>query len=88
MGANRGGYSNPRVDELIVKAQRTLLFPERKKYYWEIQKILADDLPYISLWYETNVAVMNKEVKNFHIMPAAEWRPFENTYFQKNSRSK
>ena len=88
VGANRGGYSNPRVDELIVKAQRTLLFPERKKYYWEIQKILADDLPYISLWYETNVAVMNKEVKNFHIMPAAEWRPFENTYFQKNSRSK
>lgn len=81
-GANRGGYHNPEVDRLIIKAQRTLDMEKRKQLYWKIQEILADELPYISLWYETNVAVMNKNLFGFQIYPAAEWLSFRRVYFQ------
>ncbi|GAB4379805.1 MAG: peptide-binding protein [Calditrichia bacterium] len=84
IGANRGGYSNPTVDQLIEQAQRTLDLEKRRPLYWKIQEILADELPYISLWYETNIAVMNRRVHNFKVMPAAEWFPFRYVYIQPN----
>jgi peptide/nickel transport system substrate-binding protein len=77
IGANRGGYSNPEIDFLIEKSQRTLDFEERKIIYWKIQEILREDLPYISLWYETNVAVLQKYIKGFRVLPAAEWISFK-----------
>ena len=80
-GANRGAYKNKLVDELIVAAQKTNNTELRKKYYWEIQEILADDLPYISLWYETNVLVSRNKLHGFQIWPAAEWLSFKNIYF-------
>ncbi|MEJ2635881.1 MAG: ABC transporter substrate-binding protein [Calditrichia bacterium] len=82
VGANRGGYSNPKVDYLIELAQRSMDINKRRQYYWQIQKILNDELPYISLWYETNVAVMNRDVFGFEIAPAAEWNSFRKTYFR------
>ncbi|MFZ0391280.1 MAG: ABC transporter substrate-binding protein, partial [Calditrichia bacterium] len=83
-GANRGGYRNEQVDSLIEQAQHTTDLEKRKQYYYRIQEILARDLPYISLWYETNVAVMNKKLRNFSIYPAAEWISFRNVYFEKS----
>ena len=50
-GRNRGRYSNPRIDELTEAGYKTINVEERKKIYSEIQKILAEDLPYIFLWY-------------------------------------
>jgi peptide/nickel transport system substrate-binding protein len=52
---NGGQYSNPRVDELLDLAVRAT-DAERARYYFEIQEILADELPYIGLidqdwWY-------------------------------------
>ena len=54
-GANRGYYSNPKVDALIDKARREIDPNVRKPLYAEVQRILADDLPYINLWYLDNV---------------------------------
>lgn len=75
-GANRGGYVNPKVDRLLEAAQKTFDIAKRRQYYWRIQEILQDNLPYISLWYETNVAVMNRRVSGFLMYPAGEWRSF------------
>ena len=50
-GANRGYYSNPKVDALIDKARREIDPRVRKPLYAEVQRILAEDLPYINLWY-------------------------------------
>ncbi len=44
---NKAQYSNPRVDELIMKGQATPNGPERQAIYEEIQGILAEDIPYI-----------------------------------------
>src|SRR5262245_12989236 len=72
-GANRGHYSNPRVDELIDISRREPDLEKRKAAYQEIQRIVAEDLPYISLFYMDNVAVYNKRVEGVHLSPAADY---------------
>jgi len=44
------GYNNPEVDELLEKGRRTFNMEERKKAYFRIQEILAEELPYIFLY--------------------------------------
>jgi len=72
-GANRGHYSNPRVDELIDFARRELDMEKRKEAYQEIQRIVAEDLPYVSLFYRDNVCVYNKRIEGVKIYPDANW---------------
>ena len=61
-GANRGRYSNPRVDELLAKAAAAADQNERRSNYVEIQQILADDLPGIPLWYPDSEVVHNRRL--------------------------
>jgi len=68
-GANRGHYQNPEVDRLTRKARGTPEPEERKRIYGQVQKILARDLPYVSLWYAVNVAVMDRRVQGFVLYP-------------------
>ncbi|WP_238398633.1 ABC transporter substrate-binding protein [Edaphobacter sp. 12200R-103] len=53
-GANRGRYSNPRVDSLLAAAAKETDQKKRRAEYVEVQKILAEDLPGIPLWYPNN----------------------------------
>jgi peptide/nickel transport system substrate-binding protein len=68
-GANRSFYSNPRVDALIDQARMELDQGKRKVLYGEIQKILAEDVPSINLWYLDNVMIHSKRVKNLTLNP-------------------
>jgi peptide/nickel transport system substrate-binding protein len=68
-GANRSFYSNPRVDGLIDQARMELDQGKRKVLYGEIQKILAEDVPSINLWYLDNVMIHSKRVKNLTLNP-------------------
>ena len=72
-GANRGYYSNPKVDALIDKARREIDPKVRKPLYAEVQRILADDLPYINLWYLDNVLVHTRRVRNLKLNPAGNY---------------
>jgi len=47
---NFGSYNNPEVDELLENGRRTFDINERKKAYFRIQEILADELPYLFLY--------------------------------------
>lgn len=47
---NGGGYSNPRVDELLRRAGTTLDREEAKPMWDEFQRILHEDQPYIFLF--------------------------------------
>jgi peptide/nickel transport system substrate-binding protein len=44
--SNGAGYRNPRIDELFDEASRFVDRDARRARYVEIQKILADDVPY------------------------------------------
>ena len=63
-GRNRGFYSNPHMDVLIDQARRETDQNVRKHLYAEVQEVLAQDLPYINLWYFDNVVVHNRRVRN------------------------
>jgi peptide/nickel transport system substrate-binding protein len=63
-GANRGYFSDPRIDALVDQARQELDQNIRKQLYAEIQRTLADELPYINLWYFDNVLVHSKRVRN------------------------
>ena len=72
-GANRGHYSNAKVDALIDRARREVDQNSRKATYAELQRIVADELPYINLWYLDNVLVHNKRVRNLQLNPAGNY---------------
>jgi len=72
-GANRGYYSNPKIDALIDQARKEVDPSVRKQIYSQVQRILAEDLPYIDLWYLNNVLVHNKRVHNLQLNPAGNY---------------
>jgi peptide/nickel transport system substrate-binding protein len=72
-GANRGFYSNPRVDSLIDRARREIDQNTRKKLYDEVQEILAQDVPYINLWYFDNVLVHTRRMRKATLNPSGNY---------------
>jgi peptide/nickel transport system substrate-binding protein len=56
-GANRGRYSNPKVDALLKAASAETDEAIRQREYVDVQQILAQELPGIPLWYPDNVVV-------------------------------
>jgi len=75
-GLNRGGYSNPEMDRLLEEAEVTMDPARRKAIYAAVQKLAASDLPYVSLWWQDNVAVMSHEVTGFEPYPNGSLRSF------------
>ncbi|HUF18789.1 MAG TPA: ABC transporter substrate-binding protein [Thermoanaerobaculia bacterium] len=69
-GQNRGYYINPRMDQLIEQGRSTFDQARRKQFYDEAQRILADDIPYISLYHQTNIAVMRDYLDAFEMYPS------------------
>ncbi|MGA2411677.1 MAG: ABC transporter substrate-binding protein, partial [Candidatus Binataceae bacterium] len=68
-GDNRGGYANPQMDQLLAAGDATLDQSARRRNYAQVQAIAAEDLPYISLWWIDNVAVMNRRLSGFEPYP-------------------
>ena len=68
-GANRGHYVNPRIDALLAKAATEVGPPRevegrRRAEYVEVQKILADEVPSIPLWYPDNDVLHSRRLEN------------------------
>jgi len=78
-GGNRVRYRNPEVDRLVIAGQAALDRPERRRIYGQIQKILARDLPVISLWHEDNIVAMRAQVRGFDILPTASMASLAHT---------
>ena len=72
-GANRQFYRNPRVDALIDRARTETDQGARKRNYAAIQRILAEDLPYVDLWYYDNVMVYSKRVQSLQLNPSGNY---------------
>ncbi len=68
-GDNRGRYSNPALDRLLEQGRSTNDLAERKRIYSQVQRILADDLPYVPLWWWQNVVVKKPALENFTPYP-------------------
>lgn len=72
-GANRGHYSNPRLDALLDDANQNQDRAKRRADYIAAQQILAYDLPAINLWYRDTVIVHNKRLTNIVPTPSGSF---------------
>jgi len=63
-------FENKDVDELIIKARYTMDQEERKKYYFRIQEILADEQPYTFLFIPYSLVAVHKRIKGIESAPA------------------
>jgi peptide/nickel transport system substrate-binding protein len=61
-GFNFIKYKNPEVDRLLEEGRTTVEKSERKKIYAKLWKIIAEDQPYVFLWYPKAVEGVSDKI--------------------------
>ncbi|HWG85365.1 MAG TPA: ABC transporter substrate-binding protein, partial [Deinococcales bacterium] len=56
---NVGGYKNPTINTLVERMATTIDLEDRKALAARVQSIVAQDLPFITLWYPEGVYAYN-----------------------------
>jgi len=72
-GANRGHYANPRIDALTDQIRVESDREKRKALCSEVQKIVAEDLPYIPMWFTDVVSVHRRELGDLELSPTGDY---------------
>ena len=72
-GDNRGRYSNPEIDRLLEQGRIANDESTRKRIYGQAQRIFADDLPCVPLWWWKNVVVKKPSVQGFVPYPDGDF---------------
>ena len=72
-GFNRGFFSNPAVDALIDEATVSNDDTRRRALFADAQRLISREVPYLSLWYKTNVAVARRELTGLRLSPSADF---------------
>jgi peptide/nickel transport system substrate-binding protein len=62
-------FSNPHIDELLEKGRRTFNMEERKKAYYRIQEILAQEVPYLFLYVPDATPIVHSRFKGIKPSP-------------------
>lgn len=82
-GRNRGYYNNRDFDSIVQKAIREPNNVLRKELYNKAQEFVYEDLPVITLWYEKQVAIVNKRVKDYTLAINGDFSSLVNVYKEK-----
>jgi peptide/nickel transport system substrate-binding protein len=70
---NIGNYANPKVDKLLLEAQREMDETKRIDLYRQVQKVLMEeDAAFWPIVNDLNTIILAKKVKGF-INPPEEW---------------
>lgn len=77
-GANRGRYRNPQLDTLLDEQAVEMDREERRALLSHIQKIVAEDEPYIDLWYVDNLCAHRARVAGIDLLPGGDYEFLEN----------
>jgi peptide/nickel transport system substrate-binding protein len=72
-GANRGRYRNAMLDALMDQARTEVDREKRRGLYSQIQKEVAEDLPYLSLWHVDNVSVHRERIRDIQLAPSGDF---------------
>jgi peptide/nickel transport system substrate-binding protein len=71
-GQNRGRYKNPAFDRLIELGGSLPERADRRPHYLEAQRILAEDLPYASLFVRKNFAIFPRGLEGYQCYMGGE----------------
>ncbi|WOI58233.1 ABC transporter substrate-binding protein [Palleronia sp. LCG004] len=69
VGANRTGFSDARVDELLTEGRGTTDTDAQKEIYGEVQQIVWEEQPFVFLWYQTQALGVGDDVQNLAVRP-------------------
>ncbi len=69
---NRAFFSNDKVDELILSAQRESEESKRMELYKELQFVLQDESPWCPLYYKENNVGVRADLKGFTLHAGAQ----------------
>ena len=73
-GQNYAKYNNPKVDDLLLKGRSSLNQDERKQLYFELSRVLAEDVPMVFLYHEYARQAASPKVQNYKLAPDAIYR--------------
>jgi peptide/nickel transport system substrate-binding protein len=73
LGANRGHYRNAALDALLDQARVASDQRKQRQLFGEVQKIVAEDSPYLSLWFRDSICVHRKRVSNVELSPWGDY---------------
>jgi len=83
---NHISFKNSEVDRLLVKGRETFNQEERKKYYFKIQEILAEEQPYVFLYIPNALPIIHSRFKNIKPAPAGITYNFIKWYVPKTEQ--
>jgi peptide/nickel transport system substrate-binding protein len=72
-GFNRAHYTNPDVDALLDQATSAVTEADRARAYIEAQRIIARDVPIISLWVRRNMVVAQAGLRGISLSPLGDF---------------
>jgi len=72
-GFNRGHFQNAEVDALLDEAAISVDAAGRQAAFARVQRVLAREVPYISLWHKTNFAIAQRSLAGLHLSPIADF---------------
>jgi ABC-type transport system substrate-binding protein len=74
-GRNRSRYSNAEFDKAVQEAVDLTVTnkAKAKELYNKSQDIVANELPYITLWFPSNMVIASKRVSNININASGDW---------------
>ncbi|MCM3872981.1 MAG: ABC transporter substrate-binding protein [Pyrinomonadaceae bacterium] len=70
---NRSRYSNKELDALLEEGANTWDRERGKVLYARIQEIVSRDVPVLPLWYQANMVIAKKNVKNIQVDASGDW---------------
>jgi len=69
----RTGIERRHIAEKTQASSDLALEASRRALYADVQRIVAEEAPYISLWCKTNAAVARRDLTGIHILPIADF---------------
>ncbi len=78
------GYKNTEVDRLLIEGRRTFDLGKRKKIYYRIHEILAEEQPYAFLYVPDATPIVHKRFKGVAVAPLGIMYNFREWYVPKN----
>lgn len=79
-GANRGRFTDPATDRLIETAERETNRGRQAELYRQLQRHLADAVPYVSLWYEDHIYAARTGIAGYRLAPDGNYDGVETVY--------
>ena len=75
-GRNFARYRNLELDALLESGRYEQNRAQRREIYQQVQRMLAEALPHLPLWYGNNLALVSRRVSGYRFHPAGDFHAF------------